>query len=66
MKNIVAYVRVSHEEQVKYGFSLDAQKEALKEWADNNGVTISHWYIDRFCKQFVNMKNPRTCRGSVY
>lgn len=26
MKNIVAYVRVSHEERVKYGFSLDAPK----------------------------------------
>lgn len=57
MKNIVAYVRVSHEEQVKYGFSLDAQKEALKEWADNNGVTISHWYIDEGVSARKKVKN---------
>lgn len=57
MKNIVAYVRVSHEEQVKYGFSLDAQKEALKEWADNNGVMISHWYIDEGVSARKKVKN---------
>lgn len=57
MKNIVAYVRVSHEEQVKYGFSLDAQKEALKEWADNNGVTILHWYVDEGVSARKKVKN---------
>lgn len=57
MKNIVAYVRVSHEEQVKYGFSLDAQKDALQEWADENGYKISEWYIDEGVSARKKIKN---------
>ena len=57
MKNIVAYVRVSHEEQVKYGFSLDAQKDALQEWADENGYKISGWYIDEGVSARKKIKN---------
>lgn len=57
MKNIVAYVRVSHEEQVKYGFSLDAQKDALQTWADENGCTILEWYIDEGVSARKKIKN---------
>ena len=55
--NIVAYVRVSHEEQVKYGFSLDAQKDALQQWANDNGVTIKHWYVDEGVSARKKVKN---------
>lgn len=43
---LALYVRVSHEEQAKHGYSLSAQKDTLKEWAKANGHTIAGWYID--------------------
>ena len=44
--NALIYTRVSHEEQVKYGYSLDAQKEALTAWCKANNVTIKGVYTD--------------------
>lgn len=41
-----AYVRVSHEEQKKHGFSVDAQKEGLQKYANEKGYIIVEWYID--------------------
>ena len=41
-----AYVRVSHEEQRKHGFSVEAQKEGLQKYANENGYIIVEWYID--------------------
>ncbi len=40
------YVRVSHDEQKKHGFSVSAQKEGLQTYADENGYYIVEWYID--------------------
>ena len=37
---VAAYVRVSHEEQFKHGFSIEAQKEGLQKYANDNGSTI--------------------------
>jgi DNA invertase Pin-like site-specific DNA recombinase len=41
-----AYVRVSHDEQVKHGFSIEAQKEGLQKYAEEKGYIIIDWYID--------------------
>jgi DNA invertase Pin-like site-specific DNA recombinase len=41
-----AYVRVSHEEQKKHGFSVEAQIEGLQKYANENGYIIVEWYID--------------------
>ena len=41
-----AYVRVSHEEQKKHGYSVDAQKKGLQKYAKENGYIIVDWYID--------------------
>jgi DNA invertase Pin-like site-specific DNA recombinase len=41
-----AYIRVSTEEQAKHGFSIEAQKEGLKEYAEKRGFKIVEWYID--------------------
>ena len=38
---LALYVRVSHEEQAKHGYSLAAQKDTLEEWAKANGHTIA-------------------------
>lgn len=40
------YVRVSHDEQVKHGFSIEAQKEGLMIYAEKKGYRIVEWYID--------------------
>lgn len=57
MKNIVCYVRVSHEEQAKFGYSLDAQKDALQKWADDNNCKIVGWYIDSGVSARKKVKN---------
>lgn len=41
-----AYVRVSSDEQVKHGFSIEAQKEGLRKYAEEHGYRIVEWYID--------------------
>lgn len=40
------YVRVSHDEQRKHGFSVEAQIEGLQKYANENGYMIVDWYID--------------------
>lgn len=44
--NALLYIRVSTEEQVKYGYSLDAQEKALREWCDNNNYIVKKVYAD--------------------
>ncbi len=45
MKYVACYCRVSHEEQVKYGFSIQAQKEALEKYCKENNYRYE-FYID--------------------
>ena len=40
------YLRVSTEEQVKYGFSLDAQLEDLKNYFKSHNYSIAGIYKD--------------------
>lgn len=40
------YIRVSHDEQVKHGYSIEAQKDGLEKYAKNKGYKIIEWYID--------------------
>lgn len=54
---IAAYVRVSHDEQVKHGYSLEAQKEAIKQWAEENGYIIVEWYVDEGVSARKKVKN---------
>lgn len=46
IERVAAYVRVSHEDQKKFGLSLDAQKMKLTEYAEKNNLKIVGWYID--------------------
>lgn len=41
-----AYVRCSHEEQKKHGFTVEAQKAGLQKYANEKGYIIVEWYID--------------------
>lgn len=40
------YTRVSTDEQVKFGLSLDAQKKDLEEYCKTNGLTVKKIYSD--------------------
>ena len=44
--NARLYARVSRDEQVKYGYSIDAQLASLKEYCNQNKITISGIYVD--------------------
>lgn len=43
---IAEYIRVSHEEQVIHGLSIEAQSTALDEWAKANNAQIVGKYVD--------------------
>ena len=43
---VALYARVSHEEQVKHGLSIEAQTEALRRWADEQGHVVVGEYVD--------------------
>lgn len=45
MKYVACYCRVSHEEQVKFGFSIQAQKDALKKYCKEKNYKYE-FYID--------------------
>ena len=46
IEETAAYCRVSKEEQKKHGLSIDAQKQKLTEFAENNNLKIVEWYMD--------------------
>lgn len=45
--NVVAYIRVSTDGQCADDkFGLDAQREAIRNYCEKNGMTISRWFTD--------------------
>jgi len=46
MQRAALYIRVSHDEQVLHGYSLDAQRHALTEYAHKNNIHIVDYYTD--------------------
>lgn len=44
--NARLYVRVSRDEQVKFGYSIDAQLDALKTYCKDNKIKIADTYVD--------------------
>jgi len=46
MKNAYAYIRVSTVGQAEEGFSLDNQKNAIKEYSKNRGIHLVRFYMD--------------------
>ena len=46
MTRVALYIRVSHDEQVMHGLSLEAQREALEKHARERGYSIVDIYAD--------------------
>lgn len=46
MQRVALYVRVSTEEQAIHGLSIEAQTEALDQWAKSNQAVVVDHYID--------------------
>ena len=45
-KRVAIYIRVSHDEQVKHGLSLESQKKSLEDYCKKNGHRIVGVYVD--------------------
>lgn len=45
-ERIACYIRVSTQEQKLHGLSLDAQRDALRRYAEEHGLKIVEWYED--------------------
>lgn len=58
---VFLYERVSSEEQVKHGYSLDAQEEALKEFCRKHNHTILGIYRD----EGISARKPYTKRPAM-
>lgn len=46
LERVACYVRVSTQEQKMHGFSIEAQKMKLKEYAEKHNLKIVEWYMD--------------------
>ena len=55
------FERVSTEEQAKYGYSIETQREALKEYAAKNNLKI----VDHYCDEGVSGGKPYTKRPEM-
>ena len=61
MKKILrigGYVRVSHEEQKKFGYSIQAQIQEIENWCKDNDYKLINMYIDEGYSA-SNMKRPK-------
>lgn len=61
MKKILkigGYVRVSHEEQKKFGYSINAQIEEIEKWCEKHNHQLYKLYIDEGYSA-SNMKRPQ-------
>ena len=54
---IAGYPRVSHEEQKKFGFSIDAQVEKINKWVEEEKHQLVKMYADEGYTA-TNMKRP--------
>ncbi len=60
-KRIAGYVRVSHDEQKKYGYSVQAQIERIQRYAEETGSQLVEIYVDEGFTA-TKMKRPDLLR----
>ena len=59
MVRAALYIRVSHEDQVIHGLSLESQKESLEKYAKEKGYTIIDTYADEGITARKQIKNRK-------
>lgn len=60
-KRLFGYVRVSHDEQKKYGYSVQAQIERIIKYAEDTGSQLVEIFVDEGFTA-TNMKRPELLR----
>lgn len=45
-RNVVGYVRVSTSGQARSGLGLEAQKQAIEDFAEREGLSVQHWFTE--------------------
>lgn len=61
MKRAALYIRVSTEDQARHGLSLEAQKNALRAFADSEGYKV----IGEFSDEGISARKPYTKRPAL-
>lgn len=61
MKRVAHYIRVSHEEQVKHGISIDAQITALEAYSSEHNYKVVKVYVD----EGISARKPYTKRPAL-
>lgn len=56
---LIAYIRVSSQNQVEYGDSLAGQEESINKWAKSNGHIIVRKYIDAGSSAYNDSHRPQ-------
>lgn len=46
MKTLIAYIRVSTEDQGRSGLGIEAQRKAIQTFAEQQGATIAHEFVE--------------------
>lgn len=59
MKRAALYLRVSTDEQAMHGYSIDAQREALTKFANENNYYIVDYYVDEGYSARKNYKKRK-------
>lgn len=73
MKQALLYIRVSTEEQVKYGYSIETQEHDLRKWCKDNDYNVKKVYADKGIsggsiekrKGFMNMINESVRNDTI-
>ena len=45
-RKVVAYIRVSTEEQAKHGYSIESQRQVLQDYATGHDLAVQEWYVE--------------------
>ena len=62
MQKAALYVRVSTSEQAMHGYSLAAQEELLRRYADEHGMTVFDVYADEGKSASKSLGKPNSSR----
>ena len=63
-RKVVAYIRVSTEEQAKHGYSIEAQRQILKDYAGGHGLEIVREFVSPSPHTSLDVPSSTQCWDS--